>query len=809
MIRLVSLFLLAMLPAAAQTITGSIAGSVRDASGLAVSGAEVNLRHGGTGAQRKSSTNERGDFIFPSLQPGLYEVVVSMSGFKTAERKGINLTASETLSLGDVTLEIGAVSERVTVTAQGATVQTASAERSGVVTSSQVQNLLIKGRNVTSLLALLPGVVDRADSDSPDRNFNIYVQGNRRNTNAFMLDGMALNAIGNNFNVLVGVSQDAVAEVKILLSNYQAEYGRMSGANVQIVTKSGTKEFHGLGSYFKRHEQFNANNFFNNRLGVNKPTYRFNTWNYNVGGPVYIPGKFNRNKDKLFFFFSQEYWPLRRSQPVAQRTVPTDLERAGDYSQSLDLNNRLIVVRDPAANQPFAGNRIPAARLDPNGTALLKFFPAANFFDRGISAGRYNYVFQTDNNTPQRTETLKLDYNINSSNLLFGNFTTYSDVQEGAIGIPSSGGTNWPQLRKTFNNQGKSIITRYQRIFSPTLINELTVGFIRRPADDVVNDEQVRRNQKEAVGYTLSQFNPAGNPLNVVPNANFGGVTNFANLLIEGRFPLRTTHDSFSVTNNITKTFTAHTFKAGFYYDRIWRNAANAVAFNGAIDFGRNVNNPLDTGYAYSNASLGVFNSYTEASNRPFLHFRVSNIEWFAQDNWKITRRLTLDYGVRFALVLPLFEQDDLVSAFVPSRFDPAAQVRLIEPRIVNGARAGVNPLNGAVFPTSNIGAIAPGAGNPDNGLVVAARDRAYPRSLIDNRGVHIGPRIGFAYDVFGNARTAIRGGFGMFYNRQNLDAVLNPFTTQAPLVQNCSVLPGSCRRRTYSVLTSRATCPR
>jgi hypothetical protein len=785
MIRLVSLFLLAMLPAAAQTITGSIAGSVRDASGLAVSGAEVNLRHGGTGAQRKSSTNERGDFIFPSLQPGLYEVVVSMSGFKTAERKGINLTASETLSLGDVTLEIGAVSERVTVTAQGATVQTASAERSGVVTSSQVQNLLIKGRNVTSLLALLPGVVDRADSDSPDRNFNIYVQGNRRNTNAFMLDGMALNAIGNNFNVLVGVSQDAVAEVKILLSNYQAEYGRMSGANVQIVTKSGTKEFHGLGSYFKRHEQFNANNFFNNRLGVNKPTYRFNTWNYNVGGPVYIPRKFNRNKDKLFFFFSQEYWPLRRSQPVAQRTVPTDLERAGDYSQSLDLNNRLIVVRDPAANQPFAGNRIPAARLDPNGTALLKFFPAANFFDRGISAGRYNYVFQTDNNTPQRTETLKLDYNINSSNLLFGNFTTYSDVQEGAIGIPSSGGTNWPQLRKTFNNQGKSIITRYQRIFSPTLINELTVGFIRRPADDVVNDEEVRRNQKEAVGYTLSQFNPAGNPLNVVPNANFGGVTNFANLLIEGRFPLRTTHDSFSVTNNITKTFTAHTFKAGFYYDRIWRNAANAVAFNGAIDFGRNVNNPLDTGYAYSNASLGVFNSYTEASNRPFLHFRVSNIEWFAQDNWKITRRLTLDYGVRFALVLPLFEQDDLVSAFVPSRFDPAAQVRLIEPRIVNGARAGVNPLNGAVFPTSNIGAIAPGAGNPDNGLVVAARDRAYPRSLIDNRGVHIGPRIGFAYDVFGNARTAIRGGFGMFYNRQNLDAVLNPFTTQAPLVQN------------------------
>ncbi|MBL8177737.1 MAG: carboxypeptidase regulatory-like domain-containing protein, partial [Bryobacterales bacterium] len=394
-----------------QTITGSITGSVRDGSGLAVAGAELTLQHPATGVERKAASNERGDFVFASLQPGLYHLTVSMAGFKTVDRRDLRLTASETLSTGDIALEVGAVSERITVTAQGSTVQTASAERSGVVTSSQVEGLLIKGRNVTSLLSLLPGVVDLADSDSPDRNFNIYVQGNRRNTNAFMLDGMSLNAIGNNFNVLVGVSQDAVAEVKILLSNYQAEYGRMSGANVQIVTKSGTRDFHGLGSYFKRHEQFNANNFFNNRLGASKPRYRFNTWNYNVGGPVYVPGKFNRNRDKLFFFFSQEYWPLKVSQPISQLTVPTELERGGDFSQSLDLNNRLIPVRDPNANAAFPGNRIPASRLEGSGVALLKFFPAPNFFDRGISAGRYNYVFQTDNNTPQRTETLKLDYN--------------------------------------------------------------------------------------------------------------------------------------------------------------------------------------------------------------------------------------------------------------------------------------------------------------------------------------------------------------------------------------------------------------
>ncbi len=770
---------------AAQSITGAMVGSVRDPSGLPVAGASITLIQAATGGERRAATSERGDFVLSGLQPGEYTVAVTAPGFKRFEKRAVMLPAAETLSVGDLVLEVGTVAETITVTAHGSTVQTASAERSGLVTSSQVENLLSRGRNVSSLLALLPGVIDLADSESPDRNFNIYVQGNRRNTNGFLLDGMPLNAIGNNFNVLVGVSQDAVAEVKILISNYQSEHGRMSGAAVQIVTKSGTREFHGMGSYFKRHEQFNANNFFNNRLSVPKPSYRFNTWSYNAGGPLYLPGRFNRNRDRLFFFWSQEYWPLRISRPVGQLTVPTELERAGDFSQSLDLNSRLIVVRDPVSGQAFPGNRLPASRVDVNGQALLKFFPAPNFFDRGLSAGRYNYVFQTDNNTPQRTETLKLDYNINSNNLLFGNFTVYSDVQEGAIGIPSSGGTNWPQMRKTFNNQGRAFIGRYQRIFSPTLINELHVGFIRRPADDLVNQEELRRNQRDSAGFRLGQFNPSSNPLSVIPNATFGGVTNPANLLIEGRFPLRTTHDSLSVTNNLTKTFRAHTLKAGVYLDRIWRNAANAVNFNGSFDFGRNVNNPLDTGYAYSNAIAGVFNSYTEASNRPFLHFRVSNVEWFLQDNWKVTRRLTLDYGMRFALVLPLFEQDNLASTFAPERFDRARQVRLIAPRLVNNQRAGVHPVTGQVYPAALIGAIAPGVGDPNNGLVAVAQDPGYPRALIENRGLHFGPRFGFAYDLSGSGRTALRGGFGIFYNRQNLDAVLNPFTTQAPLVQN------------------------
>ena len=184
-----------------------------------------------------------------------------------------------------------------------------------------------------------------------------------------------------------------MAEVKVLLSNYSAEYGRMSGPNVQVVTKSGSRTFHGGGSYFWRHEEFNASNFFNNRLGLPKPLYRYHTWAYNVGGPVLLPGKFNHGRDKLFFFFSQEYWPLRFSAPIGQLTVPTQLERTGDFSQSL-VANRPIIVKDPLTQTPFPNNIVPATRVDRNGQALLKIFPLPNFTDRNVTAGQYNYVFR-------------------------------------------------------------------------------------------------------------------------------------------------------------------------------------------------------------------------------------------------------------------------------------------------------------------------------------------------------------------------------------------------------------------------------
>jgi hypothetical protein len=390
----IALLLLATPFAWAQSITGSIVGTVIDSTQAVIPGAKVTLRHNATGAIRNAVTNEAGRLVFASLQPGEYELAIEAQGFKRLERTGINLAAAETLSLGNLIMELGALAEVVKITAQGAPVQLESSERAGLLSASQVENLTIRGRNVLSLLSLLPGVVSLSEPDALDHSWNLRVLGNRQNTINVSLDGATLNAYGNQFNSVVNISMDAVAEVKVLLSNYQAEYGRLSGANVHIVSKSGTKEFHGLASYWKRHEQFNANEFFNNLLGLPKPGYRYNTWNYNLGGPAYLPGKFNTSREKLFFFWAQEFWPLSQSTGLNYRTVPTAAERQGDFSGSLDVNNRLIVVTDPLARAPFPGNVVPPSRVDPNGQAFLKAFPEPNFTDRSVSKANYNYVFQ-------------------------------------------------------------------------------------------------------------------------------------------------------------------------------------------------------------------------------------------------------------------------------------------------------------------------------------------------------------------------------------------------------------------------------
>jgi len=325
-----SLWLAAAL-APAQTTSGIITGRVVDPQGHAVPSAEIWLTQELTGARRSTATDAGGDFVFPSVLPGRYSITVHAQGFKRLEKKGYTLTAFERLSVGTLTLELGSLTESITVTAEAPPIQTASQERSAVLNDKQMSYLSTPGRDFMNLLKLLPGVTypDGYGAQTLGTSGAPIIHGVRSDYVAINLDGVVANnrGLGTTENML---NLDAIAEVKVLLGNYQAEYGKNAGAIINLSSKSGTMEFHGTAYWYKRHEMFNANGFFNNRAGVAKPRYRYTTLGYNAGGPVYWPGKFNRNRDKLFFFWSQEIQP-NTTPSVRNYTFPTAQERRGDF----------------------------------------------------------------------------------------------------------------------------------------------------------------------------------------------------------------------------------------------------------------------------------------------------------------------------------------------------------------------------------------------------------------------------------------------------------------------------------------------
>ncbi|HKC87606.1 MAG TPA: TonB-dependent receptor, partial [Blastocatellia bacterium] len=334
----------------AQGLTGQISGTLNDHNGGVVPGAKVEVINQETAQIRMVTSDSEGNFVVTQLLPGTYSIAVTAAGFKKFEKRNVALTATERIDVHRLELEVGDVSQTVTVTAEQAFIKTESAERAGLIDEQQIQGIALKGRDYMGLVRLLPGVVDTANREAPGWNnlVGVNINGSRTGTLNLTLDGVSSLDTGSQQGPYLAPGLDAIGEVKVLLTNYQAEYGRSSGGTINVVIKNGTRDFHGGGFYFKRHEQFNANEFFNNLRNIPKQPYRFNYWGGTIGGPVIIPGTgFNRNRDKLFFFWSQEYLP--RNYPTRQGTItyPTALERAGDFSKSLDTNGRLIVIRDP------------------------------------------------------------------------------------------------------------------------------------------------------------------------------------------------------------------------------------------------------------------------------------------------------------------------------------------------------------------------------------------------------------------------------------------------------------------------------
>jgi len=786
--RVVILTLFAAASLVAQTVTGSVRGTVKDASGSAVSGAALKLVSEATSAVRNSVCDQLGNFTFNAVPPGAYTLVVEHSGFKQHQRMNIEVAANEGLSTGDILMEVADVAETVTVTEQGTTVQLTSGERSRTITSSEVSNLTVINRDFASLVALQPGVVEQpgAELQGYGANVTFNVQGSRSTGNNITIDGMpSQNWTGTLTNTFI--SMDSISTVRVLVSNFQAEFGRKPGAGIHAVTKSGTRDFHGVAYWYTRHEQFNANSFFNNRQSIPEAPYRYTTAGFNVGGPLYIPGLFNRNREKFFFFFASEQLREARAVAIQQLTMPTELERRGDFSDSRDLNARLITVNDPLSRQPFPGNVIPANRINQNGRNYLNLFPTPNFFDVSISGRRYNYQTQESLRVPKHVETARVDYTLDPNTTVYGRFNYWSEDVRGNA-VPAGNGA-WGWLPVSFKDVSKTFVLSGTRILNPTTIVESSVSLLRAVyTTSALDDASVERLSRVKSGVNIPQFHPENNPYNLVPEATFGGITGAASTVIDDRFPFFGSETILSWNAAVTKTLGSHSGKAGFTLDRFIVYMGQQGNFNGTFNFSRDTNNPNDSNHPYSNALLGNFTSYVESTTRPGLNGRNLPVEWYVQDNWKAARRLTLDFGMRFAVSQAWHSPRRDEAGFVPSQWNPASRVSLIRPVIVGGQRVGINPSTGQIYPQIAIGAIAPSSGDPFNGTVTTAGDPNYPQGMRDNSGLKFAPRFGFAYDPIGKGSTAIRGGFGVFYevlegNNANYGIFRNPPARLDPII--------------------------
>jgi hypothetical protein len=778
----------------AQTTSSSIAGSVVDQQGAAIPNARVSATEQTRNFTLNTVTDSQGRFVFPQAQPGSYNVTVEAEGFKKFEQQNLTVYSNQKISVGKLVLEVGQISQSVEVTASNVQLQTESGERSQTLNSKQIQSIAINGRSYLPLVALTPGVTTYPDLQTAGHGGvgSISANGARQNQNNLTLDGIGDVDTGNNGDQLATISLDSVQEFRVLTSNYQAEYGRSAGAQISVVTKSGTSDFHGSGYIYHRNEGLNANNWMNNRDGLPRKLYRYNDAGYTIGGPIYIPKVLNTNKDKFFFFFSQEYQEQLKPQDLHRVTVPTALERTGDFSQSVDKNgNPFPYIRDYSTGLPCNSTNIAGCyqyggvlgRIDPTklsalGLNILKAYPLPNAQSAGNQG--FNYQSQISDSYPRREDLLRGDWNINSKNKAFVRWINNSDAVTSYYGSFVLG-TNIPKVPITDARPGKALGIGLTSILNATTTNEFTWGFGKNIINiDPVNDGLSR----EANNLTgLPNLYPLQN--DYIPSFGFNG-TRLANTGAWGtnNAPFYNYNTTIEFVDNLSKVIGQHVVKVGFYAQRSRKDQTSFASSAGSYDFGDTTSNPYDTGFGFANAALGIYNTYSQASQYATGLYRYSNIEWYGQDTWKVTKNFTLDYGMRFYWIQPQFDAALQTSTFLPQRYNPAAAPRLYQPVLgPDGAKLAQDPATGQTLPAYAIGKIVPNSGNLLNGIAKAGTQ--YSKYLMKDRGIQYSPRFGFAWDVTGKSNIVVRGGGAILYDRYQgnliFDELTNPPTTFAP----------------------------
>src|SRR6266705_3273744 len=509
----------------AQTVTGTISGTVTDSSGAIIAGATARLTNEQTRNFRTITSNEDGRLSFAAIQPGSYTVKIEHQGFQTLEKKSIVLSANENLALGALELKPGQVSEIVSVTTQGDRVETQSSDLTARLTADQISLISTKGRDITSLLRLIPGTSNNDDIEAVGEGFGTDLpnfSGQRGRTTVTTIDGLNASEPSGSNKISMTINQDAVAEVKVLRNNYAAEYGNNGGALINLVSKGGTKDYRGSVYYFVRNESLNANNFFSNKAGLPRPLYRHKVPGFNIGGPLPLPG-FGEGghsliKDKAFFFFSFEKpHTITPTDPVFV-TVPTALERIGNFSQSKNSNGTTPVVLDPLTGVQFPGNIIPDFRINKSIQNMLNYFPLPN---SPIASNPGRYVNQLSADVPKRSPVIRIDLKPTNNDSIYWKAQWWTSDNEGlgTSGWPNgSGGVDRWGISSHYLYKDNGWSANWVHILSSSVVNEFNFG-MRHDSEGFIPSTGVLEGlTRSALKYTAPQLFPANNSkFNLVP----------------------------------------------------------------------------------------------------------------------------------------------------------------------------------------------------------------------------------------------------------------------------------------------------
>jgi len=816
---------------AAQDIFGRIVGTITDSSNAAVGGAKVTIINEATGIQRELEAGKNGYFVADELPVGAYSVVAEKAGFKKARKAGNVVTAGGRLTV-DLTLEIGAVTETVVVTATGDTVNTTSGEISTTVTQEQVQNLALNQRHYESLVGLVPGAALQGSGTNPAALTASYnnsvadINGQRLDGQNWSVDGGFNLDSGSNNSVFNQVGVDFIQEVDVQTSNYDAEFGRSASSTINVVTRSGGNQYHGGGFEFVQNNTFNAENAgtkLTNPAATGYsavPPFHFNDFGWDLGGPV----PFLQRKGKLFFFAGEEWKKFRGVYPgltaaTVTETFPTAMEAAGNFTDvsGIALKTPAVIPASCGGVLYTAPNVINPACITGDGAAIANLYTAAAKMSvQGAlptSTAANNTTFNLPNPLNLREDIVRLDEHLTEKHTIyaryihdnvdiFNPFSTFGTA--GAVPVD-------PDLR---DRPGYNIQIGWVDVIRPTLINEVKFN-----ADWHKQTTPVQGTAWMRSVYGFKFIPPLGNPAqfpNGLPTITFTGVTGFPTsgpASVNGPAPnfLESPTADINPADNVSWQKHSHAIKFGAEFARNRKTQNSRTNYDGTINFSANAGATTgsnSTGNPFADALLGNFNTLGQNSAPTIGQFRFNDFESYFQDTWKMTRKLSLVLGVRYTHATPTYAQGNNITNFNPFTFSTA-----LEPTFTGGlASSSINPaspglcsgplLNVVGTPTLAVecnGLQRPGQVPSDQKIrvpvtstdpqLLAAIATGAERGFYQPENL-VGPRVGFAYSPFANNKTVIRGGFGIFYDHPEGNVLGQGINSQGyvPWAQSASI---------------------